>query len=261
MGTFIDILQPLLVAIFVAASASLLGTFAILKRMSLVGDALTHVALPGMAIGLILNFNPFWGALLFLIVAILGIWFLEHYSALTLETLVGIFFSASLAIGVILTPEPELIEALFGNITTLNWTEVVISSALSLVLVIFIFLIRKQLALNMISMELAQSIGIKNRKLELIYLLCFAVAVALGIRFVGALLMGSLVIIPAAASKNIAKSFNGFLAISVIFGVLSAGISIFVWKITNFTPGPIFILVGVVFFLLSLFIRGLRHDS
>src|SRR3989344_1041086 len=105
-----DILQPLLVAIFVAANASLLGAFAILKRMALVGDALTHVALPGMALGLIFNFHPFLGAFGFLLIGTLGIWLLEHYSTLSVETLVGIFFSVSLAVGVILTPETELLE-------------------------------------------------------------------------------------------------------------------------------------------------------
>src|SRR3989344_6063257 len=127
-----DILQPLLVAIFVAANASLLGTFAILKRMALVGDALTHVALPGMALGLLFNFNPFWGALLFLLVATFGIWLLEHYSQLSVETLVGIFFSASLAVGVLLTPDAELVDALFGKITGLGWGESIASIAISL---------------------------------------------------------------------------------------------------------------------------------
>ena len=259
MTNITEILQPLLVSIFVAASAGLLGAFAILKRMALVGDALTHVALPGMALGLIFNFNPFWGALAFLIVATLGIWLLESYTRLSIETLVGIFFSAALAIGVLLTPEQELLEALFGDISTLNWTETIVSIIIASALMAFIFIIRKKLALNMISSELAQSIGIQNRTLQLVYLLIFALAVALGIRFVGALLMGSLVVIPAAAAKNVAKGFNAFLIFSMVFGMLSATISIFVWKSTGFSPGPIFILVGVGIFIVSLIIRGLTH--
>src|SRR3989338_8867764 len=71
--TMPDIYPPLLVAIFVSASAGLLGAFAILKKMALVGDALTHVALPGMALGLLFNFSPFLGALAFFVFVIFGI--------------------------------------------------------------------------------------------------------------------------------------------------------------------------------------------
>ncbi|OGY64531.1 MAG: hypothetical protein A3J53_00350, partial [Candidatus Harrisonbacteria bacterium RIFCSPHIGHO2_02_FULL_40_20] len=206
-----DIYPPLLVAIFVSASAGLLGAFAILKKMALVGDALTHVALPGMALGLLFNFSPFLGALAFLVFAIFGIWLMERYSKLSTETLVGIFFSASLALGVLITPDHELVEALFGNIISLTWAEAIISAVMALILILIILILRRQLALNMVSSELAQSAGINNSRLNLIYLLIFALAVALGIRFVGAVLMGSLVIIPAAAARNIASSFNMFL--------------------------------------------------
>lgn len=254
-----DIYQPLLVAVFVAASAGLLGAFAILKKMALVGDALTHVALPGMALGLLFNFSPFLGALAFLVVAILGIWLMERYSKLSTETLVGIFFSASLAIGVLLTPEHELLEALFGDITALTWMEAIISAVMALILMLIVLILRRQLALNMVSSELAQSAGIKNSRLNLIYLLIFALTVALGIRFVGAILMGSLVIIPAAAARNIARSFNMFLGLSMLAGVLAAVISIFVWQNNGASPGPIFILVSVGIFLVTLATRGLSR--
>src|SRR3989344_4239861 len=239
--TMPDIYPPLLVAIFVAASAGLLGAFAILKKMALVGDALTHVALPGMALGLLFNFSPFLGALAFLVFAIFGIWLMERYSQLSTETLVGIFFSASLALGVLITPDHELVEALFGNIISLTWAEAIISAVMALILILIILILRRQLALNMVSSELAQSAGINNSRLNLIYLLIFALAVALGIRFVGALLMGSLVIIPAASAKNITKSLYSFMGLSVVFGIVSSAFGIYISFIYNLSPGPIFI--------------------
>ena len=211
MNININLLQPLLVAVFVAGAASLLGVFAILKRMALVGDALSHVALPGIALALIFNFNLFLGAICFLIVATFGIWFLKYQSNLPIETIVGVFFAASLALGTLITPEQELLEALLGNITSLTWQESIISILSSLVLVIILLWIHKKLTINMISEEMASSIGINNKRLDFIYLMIFALAVALGIRFVGALLMGSLVIIPAASAKNIPKSLYSFM--------------------------------------------------
>ncbi len=255
-----EIILPLLVAVFVAASASLLGSFAILKRMALVGDALSHVALPGMALAILFKFNPFIGAVAFLAVTVAGIWVIEYNSSLSLETIVGVFFTASLAVGALIMPEHDLIEALFGNITSLSPAESIASISLSVVLIALLLLIYKKLTLNMVSQEMAQSIGIDNKRLELVFLLSFALAVALGIRFVGALLMGSLVIIPAASAKNIAKSLKAFMYCSVIFGVAAASAGIYISYAYKLSPGPIFILISSSIFLATLFLRQVKKS-
>ena len=255
----INLLQPILTAAFVAAVASLVGSFAILKRMALVGDAMSHVALPGIAIALLLNLNPFLGAIVFLTMAIIGVWIVQYHSNLSIDTIVGVFFTASLALGALITPEHELLEALLGNITDLSWQESLISIILSIILIAVILRLRKKLTLNMVSPEMAHSIGIKNKRLEFVYLIIFALVVSLGIRFVGALLMGSLVIIPAASAKNIAKSLNSFMGLSVIFGVLAAMAGIYFSSIYNLASGPIFIIISAVIFIISLIIRGSRR--
>ncbi len=248
-------LQFILTSAFVAAAASLLGAFAILKRMALVGDALSHVALPGIGLALILNLNPFWGAAIFLFFAVIGVWFLEYKSSLSIETIIGVFFSASLALGAILTPDHELIEALFGDISTIGWQESLILILLSICLIIFIVAMRKKIALNMVSQELSQSVGIKNKRLEFAYLMAFALVVALGIRFVGALLMGALVIIPAASAKNISKSLKSFMLLSALFGIFAAVLGAIISLIYGFHTGPAFILISSIIFIISLLFR------
>ena len=253
-----QILPQLLVGIFISAAASLLGVFAILKRMSLVGDALSHVALPGIALALFFKINPFLGALVFLFIAIIGIWLLEYRSKLSIDTIVGVFFTAALAVGAIFIPELDLLEALFGDISKLTVTDVWLSVISSIVLMVFLVAIHKKLALHMVSQELAYSVGIKSRQLELIYLLLFALGVALGIKFVGALLMGALIIIPAAAAKNVSRSLNEFMFLSVLFGVVSAVLGVYLSILLNSHPGPIFILAGTGIFILSLIWKGVR---
>ena len=250
--------QSLITAIFVSMSAGLLGSFVILKRMALVGDALSHVALPGMALGLLFHFNPFIGGFLTLFAAIIGIWFLKYQTRLPIDTLVGIFFTASLALGVLLIPQQDLLEAMLGNIATLSLSESIISIVLSIILITALVAIRKKLIVNMLSEELAQSIGIKNKQIEFIYLLIFALAVALGIKFVGALLMGALVIIPAASAKNISKSFNGFMVWSVIFGIISAILGTYASYALKVSPGPIFIISATIIFIISFLFKKLR---
>src|SRR3989344_5401195 len=112
-----EFLYPLIVSAFVGLASGYLGSLMVLRRMSLVGDALSHVALPGLALGLLFHFNPFLGAFGVLFLSIIFIWLIENKTKLPTETLVGIFFTLSLAIGLIITPEPELLEALFGDVS------------------------------------------------------------------------------------------------------------------------------------------------
>lgn len=247
-----DIFNQLLVGISVSAAAGLLGTFAILKRMSLVGDALSHVALPGIALAIFFKINPLVGALAFLFLATIGIWLLEYRSQLSVDTIVGIFFTASLAFGALFIEEPELLEALFGDIAKVAVADVWISVILSLALILVLWAVHRKLALHMVAPELAQSIGVKSKKLEFIYLMLFALGVALGIKFIGALLMGALMIIPAAAAKNVARSLSSFLILAVIFGTASAIAGVLVANFYSYSAGPIFILCATAIFLLSL---------
>lgn len=250
-----NIYYQLLVGVFISAAASLIGVFAILKRMALVGDALSHVALPGLALALLLKINPFIGAAAFLAVSVIGIWLLEYKSTLSVETLTGVFFTASLAVGAVLIPEMELLEALFGDISKLTSADVVLSVIFSAILIAILLAIHKKLALHMVSQEMAHSIGIKSKKLEFIYLMLFALGVALGIKFIGALLMGALIIIPAAAAKNIARGLKEFMFLSVLFGIFSAVFGIYISDLSGYAPGPVFILAGTAIFVLSLIWR------
>lgn len=247
-----EILNQLTTGVFISAAASLLGVFAILKRMSLVGDALSHVALPGLALAVFFKIDPFIGAALFLFAAILGIWLLEYYSRLPVETIVGVFFTASLALGALFIPELDLLEALFGDISKLTSIDVILSIVFSSLLIIILLALHKKLALHMISREMAHSIGVKSKKIEFMYLMLFALGVALGIKFIGALLMGALIIVPAAAAKNIAKSLKGFMALSILFGIISAVLGIFISNFYQYPAGPIFILTGTILFIMSL---------
>ncbi|MDD5547658.1 MAG: metal ABC transporter permease [Candidatus Pacebacteria bacterium] len=253
-----NVIYQFIVGIFISAAASLLGVFAILKRMALVGDALSHVALPGLALAMVFKINPFIGAAAFLAISVIGIWLLEYKSTLSIETLTGVFFTAALALGALLIPELELLEALFGDISKLTAVDVALSVVFSLILIIVLLAIHKKLAIHMVSQEMAHSIGIKSRQLEFIYLMLFALGVALGIKFIGALLMGALIIIPAAAAKNIARGLNEFMILSVLFGVISAIAGVYISDITGHSPGPVFILVGAVIFVASLIWRMFR---
>jgi len=245
----------LIIGILIGLGAGYLGAFMILKRMSLVGDVISHVALPGIAIALMFKVNPFFGAFGALFLAILGIWFLERKTEIPSETLVGIFFALSLALGILITPEQELLEALFGDIAKIAVADVLITAILTAVMFVIMAKIYRGLTLSVISKELAQSVGINVSKTSFLFLLLVAIIVALGLKVTGTFLMGALVIVPAAAAKNIANNLNRYVMMSGFFGAISGLGGILFATYFNLHPGPIVVLTSGVIFLITLLFK------
>jgi ABC-type Mn2+/Zn2+ transport system permease subunit len=247
-----NLMMSLIVGAFVGAASAYLGSIMVLKRMALVGDALSHVALPGIGIALTYNLNPFLGAFTALALGILLIWQIEKKTGIPTEALVGLIFASSLAIGILVTPEPELLEALFGDIAEVGVGDAVLGIILSLIVFISMSFIKNNLVLGIISPDFAKAQGIKINWLNLFFLGLVAIVVALGVKVVGTLLMGSLVVIPAVASKNIARNFNAYGLISLLLGLVGAVSGVFLAALWNLPPGPIVVLVSAAIFLVTL---------
>lgn len=245
----------LVVGVLIGLGAGYIGSFMILKRMSLVGDVISHVALPGIAIALIFKINPFFGAFTALFLAVIGIWFLERKTELPSETLVGIFFALSLALGILITPEPELLEALFGDITKISIVDVLITIALTTVIFLTMFRIYRGLTLSVVSQQLAQSMGINVSKISFLFLFLVAIIVALGLKVTGVFLMGALIIVPAAAAKNISVNLANFTRLAALFGGISALGGILLASYFNLHPGPIVVLSSGLIFILTLLFK------
>lgn len=245
----LNFLYAFAAAIAIGAAGGLLGSFALLRRMALVGDALSHVALPGIALAFLLNLNVFAAALAFLLMGTVGIWAIEHKTKLPVETLVGVFFALALAIGTLLTPSEHLLEALFGDITAIGAFDLAAVTVLSLGIVAALLFLSRKLILAMISSELARAARIRPHAIELLFLLLFALTVAVGIKFVGALLMGALVIIPAATARNLSRAMNQYMIFSAGLGSLGSALGVLSSFLFGFPPGPSVVLfMGLLFF-------------
>ena len=146
----------LITSIFVGGAAGYLGSLMITRRMALVGDALGHVALPGIGLALLFGLNVSIGAFVFLLAGVLAIWFLEKKTYLPTETLVGVIFVLSLALGFLITPQPELLEALIGDISKVSFVDTAISIILSIFVLYIIAKIYPKIMLSSISEELAK---------------------------------------------------------------------------------------------------------
>lgn len=250
-----DIIIQLVTAVIVGSGAGYVGSLMVLRRMSLVGDALSHVALPGLAVALLVGINPLIGAFTVLLAAVVGVWYLQERTALPTETLVGVFFTTSLAVGLLLTPEHELLEALFGDITRASVTDVVISFGAVLMVLTLLSRITRPLILSTISQDLARTNGVATGRVHFLFLLVVAVIVGLGIRVTGTILTGALVIIPAATARNITRSLASYTTASSMIGALTAGAGVMLSTMTPAPAGPLIILAAGFVFVTSLYVR------
>ena len=245
-----------------ALAAGLVGSFTLMKRMSLAGDVVSHIALPGLGLALLFGFNPLIGAAAALFVGTLLIWHLQKNSTLTTDVAIGVIFTAALAIGTVLTPSEDLIEALFGGFQSLNAAWFIAGLIAVSIIVGFVLTFRHKLILSLFSPELAAATGINVSRLNLYFLLTFSLTVLLGVRFLGALLVGALIIVPAAIGRQLTHTLTAFLVTSSLASVVSVALGLAISRayphITighvtlNLALGPAIIGVATVLFLLSL---------
>jgi ABC-type Mn2+/Zn2+ transport system permease subunit len=219
--------------------------------MALVGDALSHVALPGIALAIMYHLDPFYGVVVFLVAAAFMIFWLEGRSRIPPDAIVGLLFTASLAIGILIIPSADVIESLFGAFPVISLPFLLMILGAAVLLSALCYFLTRQFLFLIVSPELAKVRGL-GRGYDLALLLIFALVVALGIKLVGTLLMGALTIIPASIAKNLARSMRLYLILSSALGGAISVAGIWMAESFRFPPGPSIVLLGVAIFLLSL---------
>jgi ABC-type Mn2+/Zn2+ transport system permease subunit len=189
----------------------------------------------------------FFGALL--------VWALQQETRLATETTVGVVFSTALAIGSMMASGDDLIGALFGATGVLSRSETVFGMVAAIAVIVFIVSQRNQLVVMLVSPDVARTAGINVRRLNLLYLQTFALTIALGLRYLGVLLMGALIIIPAATAKRAAKDLNGMLTAAVAVAVLATAVGSYAGAWLHRETGPLIVTVAAGCFILSLICR------
>lgn len=249
------------IALLVGIASGSIGPFILLRRMALVGDALSHVALPGIALALRYGLDPFYGVIVFLTAAAFLIFWLEGRSSVPPDAIVGLLFTASLAIGILILPDTEIIESLFGAFPALSLRFLLVILLAAATLCALCFLLTKRFLFVIVSPDLAKAYGL-GRGYDMALLLIFAMIVALGIKLAGTLLMGALTIIPASIAKNLARSMRLYVIVSSVLGGLISVAGVWIAEAFHFAPGPSTVLLGVGLFLASLPIaRKKRHRA
>lgn len=249
--------RALLAGIIIGIICPLVGMFIVLRRMSLIGDSLSHVALSGVAAGILTNVYPVGMALSFSILAALAIEKLRksyrHYAELS----IAIVLSAGIGLAVVLISlaksfNIDLFGYLFGSITTVMPRDIWVIAALGIIIIVTIKLLYKELfyiAFDEVSAKLA---GIPVSNINLLFIVIIAATITLSMRIVGILLVSSLMVIPVATSLQLAKSFKQATLLSVVFAEISIVSGIFISYYLELASGGTIVVISVIQLLLVL---------
>ncbi|MGE5102705.1 MAG: metal ABC transporter permease [Deltaproteobacteria bacterium] len=262
--------SDLLLALGMSAAAGLVGSIAVMRRMALASDALSHVALPGIALALLLHVSPLAGGFVALVIGTFLVWALEYRTRIPTEAVIGVLFSAALAVGSLMASGENLLEALLGTPGASGRFDTTLGLATTALVIAFMIRARSRLVIRLVSPDLVGTLGVNVPRLDLLYLFAFALTVALGLRYLGVLLMGSLIIIPATTAMYLARNLRSMQIIAVTSAVGSTLIGTVVSSRLGMSSGPLVIVVAATLFLASLLWRlrprsmarqGLPHSN
>jgi zinc transport system permease protein len=246
--------RALISGIFVAVTCSVIGLFLVLRRQSLYGDALSHVAFGGIAVGLFANVYPIWTAFAVSMLASLGITKLRESTKIPADSAVAVLLSAGLATGVILIGlaggfSLDLYSFLFGSILLISYNDQVMILVLTAIVLAIMFKVYRHLMYITFDEEQAKVSGIVVTKLNYLFIVLASVTVITSVRLVGVLLISSLIVIPNITAMMFGKGFKKTSLISIITSVLSVVGGIAISYIMNLAPGGTIVIILVVAFL------------
>ena len=250
--------RGLLAGSLVAIICALLGVFLVLKRLSLIGDGLSHVCLTGVALGLLTQMNPLYMSVPVVLLASLGILKIMEKIKIYGDAAIGIVSAAGLAIGILLTAlaggfNTDLFGFLFGSILTVGRGEVFYCAILLAALLLFLLFYYRDLIAASFDESFARTRGISVERLHAILIIFTSLAIVLACKVVGIFLISALIIVPPVTALLLAKTFKQVLSWACIQGLMSVWIGIYLSFLFNIPSGATIILVNL-FFLLAAFI-------
>lgn len=249
--------RALIAGAILAVLLAALGVFATLRKMAFFGDGIAHSSLAGIAIAVIGGFAPLPVALVWAVVVALLIWRLEKSSRLPSDTVIGIFFTASMALGVVLMSftrgyQPELLSFLFGSILSVKPSDILVIAVASLAVAAWLIPSFNKLAYICLAEDNATIAGLNVRFHTAAFYVALAAATVLGVKIVGIVLVSALIILPPAAARLMTRSLHGYLAASLVLAEAIMISGVVLSYRYDLPTGATVVLVGTAVFFLAL---------
>jgi zinc transport system permease protein len=233
-----------------------IGVFLVPRRLSLIADTLAHVALAGVALGLVLGVSPLLGALAVTAVGAIGIERLRTRGALQGDAALAVFLSGGLALAVVLIGlghgfNVDLFAFLFGSILTVTAADVWLVAGLAAIVGAVLAMLYPQLVVVTLNEDLARASGVRVGALNVVVTLLTALTTVVAMRMVGVLLVSAMIVIPALAGFALARSFRGAMAIAIGVALLAMATGLIGAYYLRLAAGASVVLTALVLFALT----------
>lgn len=251
------IIRAFVAGIGLALITGPLGCFIIWRRLSYFGDTIAHSALLGVVIAYAMNFNLIIAVFAVSCFIALSLLFLQKRTNLPDDALLGLLAHSVLAIGLVLLGilsfiRIDLMGLLFGDILSVNITDVLFVWVGGIIVLIVLILIWRPLFAATVNLELAKAEGLNADLANAIFTILIASVIAISIKIVGILLITGLLIIPAAASRNLSSTPIQMAIISSVIGLVSVVLGLQTSMIWNSPTGPTILAIALGVFILTL---------
>ena len=257
--------RGLLAGSLVAAACALLGVFLVLKRLSLIGDGMSHVCLTGVAVALLAGGNPVYVSIPVVMAASLGIMKLTQKFKIYGDAAIGIISAAGLSVGLLLTAlaggfNTDLLGYLFGSILTVTTGETVLCGLLLAGVAGSILAFYRLLTATCFDEAFAHTRGVPTHAVNTALVLITSVAVVLSFKVVGIFLISALIIIPPVSALLVSRTFKQVLWLAAAFGVASVWVGVYASFVLNIPSGAAIILVNLIILFACYVCKGVGRD-
>lgn len=257
--------NTLYTGLLIGLIAPLLGTFIVVRRLSLIADALSHVTLSGIAFGLLINVPPLYAGLAFSVLGAILIEQLRGVYKAYQELAIPIILSGGVGLSVIFISladgfTTDLFNYLFGSVSAVSRTDLYTIIGISFIVVLIVVLFFKELLLLSFDEEHAVVSGIPAKRIHFLFIILTALVIAASIRIVGVLLVSALMTLPVAASIRIANGFKQSLILSIILGEASVIIGIISGYYFEIPPGGTIVVTAILILLGAIVYKRTRYS-
>lgn len=252
--------RALIASVTIGISCGLIGTYIMLRRMSLIGDALAHAVLPGVVVSFMVAGKSevalFIGAVVSGILTVLLIGFVNRNSKIKEDTSIGIIFTGAFALGILLVSQLkqvhiDLSSYLFGDVLGVSTGDITLSMIIMVVIILCIVLFYKQLLLTSFDPTMAMTIGISTTLVHYMLMTLLSMSIVAGLQSVGVILIIAMLITPPATAYLLSNNLKKILLLSAMFGTISAITGLYLSYHFNFASGASIVLVAVALFMLA----------
>lgn len=244
-----------LAILLVSPIFAIIGTMIVNKKMAFFSDALGHSALTGIAIGMLLGMtNINISMIIFAVIFALLLNFIKSKTTYGADTIISVFSSIAIALGLTILAQSgsfnKYSSYLVGDILSISEPEILYLFVAFILTFIFWFYLFNKINAVSLNATLAKSKGINVKAMENIFAILIAVMVMISIRWVGILLINSLIILPAASSRNISMNMRSYHLFSIIFALFSGISGLIISYYTNIPTGPMIVIIsGIIYFI------------